>query len=232
MYQAIVVAIRKERNAHGGGVLIAFRDDITAESLDNLNSNCEIVWTKIHFARNKSIFFASYYRPSSDHLASLEALQASLTKLYRSHKNTPNVVIAGDFNLPDIDWDNQQTTNTRTASKHNKLLEIIGEFGLQQKYGKRPKTHRIWQHSGSHTHLHPIHHHQHTYTTPGMSDHEAVTFEVNVNPIRNRKPPHKVFKYKSADWCKLKNGISKLTDEYFDSDPNSQDVNTNWTFFS
>ena len=125
------VAIRKDRNAHGGGVLIAFRDDITAESLDNLNSNCEIVWTKIHFARNKSIFFASYYRPPSDHLASLEALQASLTKLYRSHKNTPNVVIAGDFNLPDIDWDNQQTTNTRTASKHNKLLEIISEFGLQ-----------------------------------------------------------------------------------------------------
>ena len=79
------VAIRKDRNSHGGGVLIAFRDDITAESLDNLNSNCEIVWTKIHFARNKSIFFASYYRPPSDHLASLEALQASLTKLYRSH---------------------------------------------------------------------------------------------------------------------------------------------------
>ena len=79
------VAIRKDRNAHGGGVLVAFRDDITAESLDNLNSNCEIVWTKIHFARNKSIFFASYYRPPSDHLASLEALQASLTKLYRSH---------------------------------------------------------------------------------------------------------------------------------------------------
>ena len=40
-----------------------------------------------------------------------------------------------------------------------------------------------------------------------------------------------VLKYKSADWCKLKNEISKLTDEYFDSDPNSQDVNTNWTFF-
>ena len=43
----------------------------------------------------------------------------------------PHVVIAGDFNLPDIDWNRQQTTNTRTASKHNKLLEIFSEFGLQ-----------------------------------------------------------------------------------------------------
>ena len=223
------VAIRKDRNAHGGGVLIAFRDDITAESLDNLNSNCEIVWTKIHFARNKSIFFASYYRPPSDHLASLEALQASLTKLYRSQKNTPNVVIAGDFNLPDIDWDNQQTTNTRTASKHNKLLEIISEFGLQNMVNDPTRIE-----SGNILDLILTSNPSiitNTHTTPGMSDHEAVTFEVNLNPIRNRKPPHKVFKYKSADWYKLKNEISKLTDEYFDSDPNSQDINTNWTFF-
>ena len=223
------VAIRKDRNAHGGGVLIAFRDDITAESLDNLNSNCEIVWTKIHFARNKSIFFASYYRPPSDHLASLEALQASLTKLYKSQKNTPNVVIAGDFNLPDIDWDNQQTTNTRTASKHNKLLEIISEFGLQNLVNDPTRIE-----SGNILDLILTSNPSiitNTHTTPGMSDHEAVTFEVNLNPIRNRKPPHKVFKYKSADWYKLKNEISKLTDEYFDSDPNSQDINTNWTFF-
>ena len=78
---------QKRQKCHGGGALIAFRDDIAAESLDNLNSNCEIVWTKIHFARNKSIFFASYYRPPSDHLASLESLQASLTKSYRSQKH-------------------------------------------------------------------------------------------------------------------------------------------------
>ena len=223
------VAIRKDRNAHGGGVLIAFRDDITAEPLDNLNSNCEIVWTKIHFARNKSIFFASYYRPPSDHLASLEALQASLTKLYRSQKNTPNVVIAGDFNLPDIDWNSQQTTNARTASKHNKLLEIISEFGLQNMVNDPTRIE-----SGNILDLILTSNPSiitNTHTTPGMSDHEAVTFEVNLNPIRNRKPPHKVFKYKSADWCKLKNEISKMTDEYFDTDPNSHDVNTNWIFF-
>jgi exonuclease III len=124
-------AIRKDRSIHGGGVLIAFRDDIVAEPLTNLNSNCEIVWTKVHFTRNKSIYFASYYRPPNDHLQSLEALHESLTKLYRTQKTPPNVVIAGDFNLPDINWSKQQITNNRTASKHNKLLEIINEFGLQ-----------------------------------------------------------------------------------------------------
>ena len=66
----------------------------------------------------------------------------------------------------------------------------------------------------------------HTHTTPGTNDHEAV----NYDSMRNRKTPHKVFKYKSAAWCKLKNEISKLTDEYFYADPNSQYVNINWTF--
>ena len=62
------VAIRKDRNAHGGGVLVAFRDDITAESLDNLNLNCEIVWTKIHFARNK---YQYSVHPTTDPLATI-----------------------------------------------------------------------------------------------------------------------------------------------------------------
>ncbi|KAK2157011.1 hypothetical protein NP493_1918g00001 [Ridgeia piscesae] len=38
-------AIRKDRSIHGGGVLIAFRDDIVADHL-NLNSNCEMCGQK------------------------------------------------------------------------------------------------------------------------------------------------------------------------------------------
>ena len=61
-------AILKDTSILGGGVLIAFRDDIVAEPLTNLNSNCDIVWTKVQFTRNKSIYFARYYRPPNDHL--------------------------------------------------------------------------------------------------------------------------------------------------------------------
>ncbi|MBA1446886.1 MAG: endonuclease/exonuclease/phosphatase family protein [Gammaproteobacteria bacterium] len=222
-------AIRKDRNAHGGGVLIAFRDDIVAEPLANLNSSCEIVWTKIHFTRNKSIYFASYYRPPSDHLQSLEALHESLTKLYRSQKTSPNVVIAGDFNLPDINWGKQQTTDNRTASKHNKLLEIMSEFGLQNMVNDPTRLD-----SGNILDLILTSNPSiivNTHTTPGMSDHEAVTFNVNLNPVRHSKPPHKVFQYKYANWDKLKDDIKQLTTTYFDTNPNSRDINTNWNFF-
>jgi hypothetical protein len=222
-------AIRKDRSIHGGGVLIAFRDDIVAEPLTNLNSNCEIVWTKVHFTRNKSIYFASYYRPPNDHLQLLEALHESLTKLYRTQKIPPNVVIAGDFNLPDINWSKQQITNNRTASKHNKLLEIINKFGLQNMLNNPTRID-----SGNILDLILTSNPSiivNTHTTPGMSDHEAVTFNVNLNPVRNRKPPHKIFQYKSANWDKLKDDINQLTSTYFHRNPNSRDINENWNFF-
>ena len=70
-----------------------------------------------------------------------------------------------------------------------------------------------------------------THTTPGMSDNEAVTFNVNLNPVRNRKSPHKIFQYKSANWDKLKDDINQLTTTYFHMNPNSRDINENWNFF-
>ena len=123
-------AIRNDRNLHGGGVLIAVRNDIIADPQDKLNTTCEIIWTKVHFVHKKSIYIASYYIPPNDYTASLEALHESLSILYRTCKTPPSVILAGYFNLPDINWDNICSTNAQTAAKHNKLIEIIGEFGL------------------------------------------------------------------------------------------------------
>ena len=147
------------------------------------------MWTKVQFTRNKSIYFARYYRPPNDHLQSLEALHES-KKLYRTQKIPPNVVIAGDFNLPNIDWSKQQITNNRTASKHNKLLEIINKFGLQNMLNNPTRID-----SGNILDLILTSNPSiivNTHTTPGMSDHEAVTFNINLNPVRNRKPPQNI----------------------------------------
>ena len=186
------------------------------------------MWTKVNFTRNKSIYVASYYRPPNDHLQSLEALHESLTKLYRTQKTPPNVVIAGDFNLPDINWSKQQITNNRTASKHNKFIEINNEFGLQNMNNPT----RI--DSGNILDLILASNSSiivNTHTTAGMSDHAAVIFNVNLNPVRNRKPPYKIFQYQSANRDKLKDDINQLAITYFHMNPNSRDINENWNFF-
>ena len=118
-----------------------------------------------------------------DHLRQLE-----LGPKARPAQGT-NVVIAGDFNLPDINWTNHQTTNNSTSSKHNKLLEITNEFELQNMVNDPTRIT-----SGNILDLILTSNPSiiiNTHTTHGMSDHESVTFNVNLNAVRNKKPPTK-----------------------------------------
>ena len=163
-------------------VLIALRNDIIADPQDKLNT-CEIVWTKVHFFRNKAVYLASYYRPPNDHTASLEALHESLAILYRSCKLPPSIIIAGDLNLPDINWENLCTTNQHTATKHNKLLEIVSEYGLTNMVNEPTRLD-----SGNILDLVLTSNPaliSNVNTVSGMSDHEAVLFQINMNPMEN-----------------------------------------------
>ena len=81
-----------------------------------------------------SIYLASYYRPPNDYTTSLEALHESLSILYLYI----SVILAGDLNLPAIDWENLCATNQQKAAKHNKLTEIVGEFGIVNMVSEPP----------------------------------------------------------------------------------------------
>ena len=207
-------AIRKDRDSHGGGVLIAFRDDIISNPEEELNTSCEITWAKVHFAQSKAIYFASFYRPPGNSSVDLEQLHESLAVLYNRHnKSMPNVVIGGDFNLPDIDWESYKSTNTQTASRHDRFLEILSEFGLTNMVNEvtRPESENILDLVLTSNPSLIIN----TSVAPGMSDHDAVTFQLNLKPLRPRKPPHKVYSYKSANWEELHSELSSLSQAHF-----------------
>ena len=107
-------------NSRGGGVFQAVKKDIIITHRDDLNSDCEIIWTQCQLSGKKSkcILFGSYYRPNASDMKSLEELEASLLKIGDNiHKD--NVNIAGDFNAPDIDWQNPDVSN--------RLIEIIDD---------------------------------------------------------------------------------------------------------
>lgn len=50
----------------------------------------------------------------------LDHLQTSLDKITARHLKLPNIVLAGNCNLPDIDWESVATKNARTQSEHNR----------------------------------------------------------------------------------------------------------------
>jgi len=65
-------------------------------------TDAELVWAKITLARGDPIFICSYYRPPNSLQHSLLQLQESLNKVLSNSIQFPNIILAGDFNLPGI----------------------------------------------------------------------------------------------------------------------------------
>ena len=74
---------------------------------------------------------ASFYRPHAHDVKSLNELGASLLKLGdKLHKH--DVIVAGDFNAPNISWDNLEVPTSPSSSSSRKLIELTQEFNLMQ----------------------------------------------------------------------------------------------------
>ena len=112
----------------GGGVFQAIKGDIIATHRVDLDTDCEIIWSQCQTAgrRSKSLFLASFYRPHAHDVKSLDELGASLLKLGdKLHKH--DVIVAGDFNAPNISWDNLEVPTSPSSSSSRKLIELTQE---------------------------------------------------------------------------------------------------------
>ena len=108
---------RNDRNRHGDGVIIFCDKILNAQPVDNTYIvNFEGILSNFTIDHDKFIFGCLYRRPSSN-MDYLNCITDSLDNLC---KNFPanKLIIAGDFNLPHIDWSvpkptiNNNLTNT------------------------------------------------------------------------------------------------------------------------
>ena len=66
-----------------------------------LDENCELLWINLHCQGVKPLYICTFYRLPKSNLEVLEALGKSLEEL-NQHRSLPNILLPGDFNLPDI----------------------------------------------------------------------------------------------------------------------------------
>jgi hypothetical protein len=98
---------RKDRTENGGGVLIAAADHIAATPNETLSEDCESTWLKLEPKGSPPIHIGAFYRPTNNELPPTDNLYKTIQKLVNKSK-MPNILLAGDFNVPDINWDNQE----------------------------------------------------------------------------------------------------------------------------
>ena len=94
-------SLPKGRDGHGGGVFILVRDNITSLEEPNLNTDCEVIWTRIKTEGNKDLHIGCYYMPHREE-KDIANLASSLDCVTAQGKNNKQVLLAGDFNCPDI----------------------------------------------------------------------------------------------------------------------------------
>ena len=227
------IAYRKDRNEHGGGVLLAHKDDFTLSQPTFLkNITGESVWTKVHSHTSKRpTYVCSCYIPNTrSAVTDLEHLRDALSLIFSHHRHThPLIYIAGDFSLGGIDWTNNLTTNPQAATYHQRLLDLIDEFGLNniQHSISRPC-------SGKCLHLILTNHPKSVITTntdSGISDHLLIDFTIDCKPPKANKNPHKVYVFKKAKPEVIKSAINDISEKFFARNVSEITVNNNWSFF-
>ena len=84
----------------GGGVFVGIHEDLISTENTSIITECEIEWSKVKLKNNKDLHTASFYMPRRN-MKDLDNLRLSLDKL--TNGKPKHVIIAGDFNCPDID---------------------------------------------------------------------------------------------------------------------------------
>ena len=68
---------RRDRNRHGGGVMLVMRSDIPAYRRYDLETNCELLWVELT-TTSRNVLVGVFYRPPNSDMNPLCELKSSL----------------------------------------------------------------------------------------------------------------------------------------------------------
>ena len=218
---------RKDRIDGYGGVLIAVTKDILSNSLPELDTSCEIIWCKIHLVGIKDLYACAYYRPHVSDQHSLDQLNISLAKV-QEHTTNPTLLLAGDFNAPDIDW---QSLSVKSGSSYStvqtNLIDITQDYGFTQVVMEPTRLTNILDLFFT-TNPSQV---KKAEIQPGLSDHEMVLIQLNCKPITHRQTPRQILLFNRSNWDAITSGLNSFHHDLLNVDITNVDVNTLWTQF-
>ena len=122
---------RNDRSSRGGGVFIAVRKELCGEALP-FCKDLESIFVKVNVKGRKSVIFGSVYRPpNSPFDFSLKTVN-QIHEIFDKHKNAV-FCLGGDFNLPDINWEQEEIVSNQNPFALNSLfLTMAQDLSLNQ----------------------------------------------------------------------------------------------------
>ena len=218
---------RSDRTTVGGGVFILVHKSLTSSEQPQLVTDCEMKWVKVNLKNEKDLLVGAFYMAERDQ-HDLNQLQRSLNLLTEDGSKQREVILAGDFNCPDIDW----STHTAHSSGQDNLIQQtlvdISSSSLLSQVQHTPTRGKSL--------LDLVFASNPTLVTssisiPGVSDHDIVCTDYNTKPQVTRQKARKCFKFKQADWEQIKKDMDDAAHTVEEEHRTGKDADTLWTTF-
>ena len=219
---------RRDRNSSGGGVLIATKKGVVTDEVPlKASTGGEIVCTPIACTKSNPLYVCAYYCPPGESTDSLEVLQEAVEVLAdMTRSNTKStVVLAGDFNARDIDWDNLvPTSECKKKGLCNEMISILGEAELHQMQRENTCKDAVLDLfcTNKPSFVKTID------TIPRISDHDGIILvDMTLTAQINKKPQRRVPVWSKADWDSMKTGTTAFCDDFIRMGKDHS-VESNW----
>ena len=184
----------------------------------SFDSNCEILRVKLNIQGSKPLFIGCYYRPNDRNIDNVHQLGVSLERIQSRGSCLPNILLTGDFNVPDIDWElHAPKPNPQYGMEINETMcDILAEHNLSQckKHPTRLNNILDLLCSTSPGLVKSI------LAYPGMSDNSVIVTEVNMKARFGKKTPRQIYVYGKGD-----NAVKKDMDDLYQSSSSNIDEN-------
>jgi len=218
--------IRRDRtgDAHGG-VLIAARTELGLTQI-NVSKKAETITGSIKVG-NKAFIISSYYRPPNQQDSKfISETIAEFHALRNKHKRS-TFLLGGDFNLPDVNWKNNNINGRQVPQAINSaFLQMAADLSLQQINENPTRGENILDllftsHPGNI---------QRCKTLPpiGNSDHDIILIDINSIVHRPKPPRRTIHLWKRANLDGIKAHLSGNLEIFNNSDFLSS--SEMWTF--
>ena len=218
----------RPNNPHGG-VLIAVKTELNITEVTS-SKTTEFISGTLKLSDNKKMVIGAYYRPPSRNDDQyLKDTRSEFESLRRKHKQA-KFIIGGDFNLPDISWQNNTIRNSASYPKkvNQHYLDLVSDLDLEQMVSTPTRQNNILDLIFT---SHPSFT-ERCKTLPPISeksDHDIVLFDVSMQPVRARPKRRTIFLWDKADIQGIKSSLATFRDKFMET--NFQTVEQMWQSF-
>ena len=194
----------------GGGVFIMVRKEFTCSEIKlNAPAELELVFVEVKMKGQQNLKVGSFYRPPWSDDKYMEDFAKVLTELDSQGKG--NIWIGGDFNLPNIKWEDQKPIASGANVKISSvLLDAVNDHSLTQVVDHPTRK-------GSMLDLffttHPGLINRNTLVPPltKEADHDIVFVDINTKADIPKQVKRTRYIYNKADWNSMKEEMKPYT---------------------